>query len=103
MFDAPVRLFPFCSLLVGDFSKIMKTLVAFLALVAIAYAYPGGLGGGYEEHGKATAIIHGEPVITRVFKNPGLGHFDNYAPKIEGPLKPRGIGPHVDSGRKGWD
>lgn len=64
------------------------------ALVAVAVAYPGGLGGG---HGGdyATPIIHGQPVVTKVFEAPGLGYFHNYAPKIEGPLVTRGFGPHI--------
>ncbi|XP_066147020.1 uncharacterized protein [Euwallacea fornicatus] len=69
----------------------MKTLIAFFALVALAFAYPGGgHGGDY-----ATPIIHGHPVVTKVFEGPGLGYFHNYAPKIDGPLVTRGFGPHI--------
>ncbi|XP_050300234.1 uncharacterized protein LOC126738826 [Anthonomus grandis grandis] len=100
------------NLCVFEASK-MKTLIILSVVIALAVAYPGGLGGGYGGgyeggHGggsgggdKATQIIHGGPVVTGHFQNPGLGYFNNYAPKIEGPLVPRGIGPHVQSGGKG--
>ncbi|KAL1509737.1 hypothetical protein ABEB36_004429 [Hypothenemus hampei] len=81
--------------------KPRKTIFLF-AVVAVALATPGGLGGyGGGEEGKATEVIHGGPVVTGVFKNPGQGYFNNYAPKIEGPLVTRGFGPHVSGGGKG--
>lgn len=67
----------------------------------MALAHPGGSYGGGGDGGKATEVIHGAPVVTAVFKSAGLGQFTNYAPKIEGPLITRGIGPHVGGGEKG--
>ncbi|KAH1021234.1 hypothetical protein HUJ04_010773 [Dendroctonus ponderosae] len=79
-----------------------KLKIAFFALVAVVFAYPGGLGGLGGGHGGgdyATPIIHGHPVVTKVFEGPGLGYFTNYAPKIDRPLVGRGFGPHIYGGK----
>ncbi|KAL1506016.1 hypothetical protein ABEB36_005453 [Hypothenemus hampei] len=72
-------------------STSLLSIIAFLAVIAMALAFPGGHGG--EDY--ATPIIHGHPVVTHVFETPGLGYFHNYAPKIDGHLVVRGIGPHI--------
>ncbi|XP_048526550.1 uncharacterized protein LOC125505851 isoform X2 [Dendroctonus ponderosae] len=71
----------------------LSHMIAFFALVALTLAFPGGHEGGGD---KATEVIHGHPVVTGVFKNPGIGYYNNYAPKIEGPVKHRGQGPHIE-------
>lgn len=100
-------LFPHLLRVFSRYCKIAKSLetpfqIAFFALVAVAFAYPGGLGGLGGGHGGgdyATPIIQGHPVVTKVFEGPGLGYFTNYAPKIDGPLVGRGFGPHIYGGK----